>query len=61
MVRRKFAFAAGVLAVLGGAVAEFVQLTFVDSALVNAAVEGLFVGAIVYLGLKTLDRAVESP
>lgn len=55
MVRLNFVLAAGVLAVLGTAITQLVQLTFVESAAVNAAVEGLFVGAVIYFGLKTLE------
>lgn len=58
MVRLKFVFAAGVLAALGVAVTQVVQLTFIESTVVNAAMEGLFVGVMVYLGLKTLELSV---
>ncbi len=60
MVRLKFAFAAGIFAALGTAVTQLIQLTFIKSVVVNAAIEGLFVGAVVYLGLKTLERSVDS-
>ncbi|KDE56886.1 hypothetical protein EL22_18395 [Halostagnicola sp. A56] len=60
MVRLKFAFAAGIFAVLGTAVTQLIQLTVIESTVANAAIEGLFVGAVVYVGLKTLERAVDS-
>lgn len=60
MVRIKFAFAAGLFAMLGAAVTQLVQLTFIESTVANAAVEGLFVGAVVYLSLKTLERSMDA-
>jgi len=57
MVPPKLALAAGVFAALGIAVTRTVQSTFIESAAANAAVEGLFVGAVVYLGRKALERS----
>ena len=60
MGRLRLALVAGASAVLATAVVQLVELTFVDSALVNAAVEGLFVGTVVYLGVKSLERSTDS-
>ncbi|CDK37848.1 hypothetical protein BN903_48 [Halorubrum sp. AJ67] len=51
-------FAAGVLAALGVAVTQVVQLTLIESKVVNTGIEGLFVGMVVYLDLKTLELSV---
>ncbi|SEP19818.1 hypothetical protein SAMN04487948_12053 [Halogranum amylolyticum] len=56
----KFAFAAGIFAALGVAVTQIVHLTSLESTVANVAIEGLFVGAVVYLGLKALERSVGS-
>lgn len=60
MVSLKFAFAAGMFAAFGAAVTQLIELTFIESTVANAAIEGLFVGVVIYLGLKTLERSVES-
>ena len=60
MVRLRSALAAGVLAALGVAVTQFVQLSVVESAFGRAVLDGLFVGVIVYAGLYALDRTGES-
>jgi len=60
MVRLKIALAAALFAALGVAVTQLIQLTFIESAAANAAIEGLFVGTVVYFGLKTLERSVDS-
>ena len=56
MARVRSALAAGALAALGAAITLFVQPTFLDSAVAHVALDGLFVGATVYLGLRGLER-----
>lgn len=60
MVRLRSALAAGVLAALGVAVMQFVQLSVVGSAFGRAVLDGLFVGVVVYAGLFALERTGES-
>lgn len=60
MVGIKIALAAALFAALSVAVTQLIQLTFIGSTVVNAAIEGLFVGTVVYFGLKTLVRSVDS-
>jgi len=60
MVRLKIALAAALFAALSVAVTQLIQLTFIESTVVNAAIEGLFVGIVVYFGIKTLERSVDS-
>ncbi len=60
MVRLKFAFAAGIFAMLGAAITQFIHLTFIESTVANIALEALFVGAVVYIGLKALERSVDT-
>jgi hypothetical protein len=60
MTRLRSALAAGTLAALGATVVQFVQPTFVDSAVLRAVLDGLFVGATVYAGLYTLGQIGES-
>ena len=60
MNRLKFAFAAAIFAALGRAVTLLIQPTFVESNVGHAVLDGLFTGAIVYIGLKVLSRTVDS-
>jgi len=60
MDKLKFGVAAGIFAMLGTAVTQLIQLTFIESAVANAAIEGLFVGAVTYLGIKALKRSADS-
>lgn len=60
MIDLRFAFAAGILAALGAAVTLLIHLPFVESNAAHAVLEGLFVGATVYIGLKILERTVDS-
>ena len=60
MNKLKFAVAAGIFAALGRAVTILIQPTFIESNVAHAALDGLFVGATVYLGLKILKRTVDS-
>lgn len=60
MSRVKFAFAAGIFAALGVAIAQVVHIKPIESTVASVALEGLFVGAVVYLGLKALERSVDS-
>lgn len=50
------ALAAAAFAALGTAVTQLVRLTFVESAVVRAVIEGLFVAATIYAGLTLLER-----
>lgn len=60
MNRVKFAFAAGIFAALGVAIAQIVHINSIESTGASVAIEGLFVGAVVYLGLKALEWSVDS-
>ena len=60
MDKLKFGVAAGIFAMLGTAVTQLIQLTFIESAVATAAIEGLFVGAVTYLGIKALRRSADS-
>lgn len=60
MVDFKFALAAGFFAALGTAVTQLVELTFVESNVIHGAIEVLFIGATVYIGLAILERTVDS-
>lgn len=58
--RFKFAFAAGVFAILGSAITLLIQPTFIESTVTHAVLDGLVVGMTVYIGLKILERALGS-
>ncbi len=54
------AFTAGLLAAVGTAVTLLVHPTFIESDVTHAVLDGLFVGATVYIGMNILDRTVNS-
>jgi uncharacterized membrane protein len=60
MIRLKFAVAAGIFATLGTATTLLIHPSFVESNVVHVILDGLFVGATVYIGLKFLERTVDS-
>lgn len=55
MDQPKFALAAGVFAALGTAVTQLIEITVLDSHLANIAFEALFIGLIIYIGLKIIE------
>ena len=59
--RLGFAVAAFIFAALATAVTQLIQLSFVKSTVAHTALDALFIGATVYLGLKILERTVDSP
>jgi len=60
MNKLKFAVAAGIFAALGRAITLLVQPTFVESKVAHIALDSLFVGATVYIGLKIFKQTVDS-
>lgn len=58
-MRAKFAVAAGIFAALGAAATLLIQPTFIESHVAHAVLDGLFVGATVYIGLKILERTAD--
>ncbi|SFS99221.1 hypothetical protein SAMN04488556_3757 [Halostagnicola kamekurae] len=60
MVRLKIALAAAFFAAVSVAITQLIELTFIESTVANAAIEGLFVGVVVYFALKILERSVDS-
>ncbi|QDX39442.1 hypothetical protein [Salarchaeum sp. JOR-1] len=59
MVRFKPLLAAGFFPALGVAITQLIQLSFIKSAVANIVIEMLFVGAITYVGVKTVERSVD--
>ncbi|WP_281195782.1 hypothetical protein [Halorubrum sp. F4] len=58
--RQGFAVAAFVIASLATAVTQLVQPSFVGSTAAHVALDALFIGAAVYIGLSVLERTTES-
>ncbi len=59
VMRIKFAVDAGIFAALSAAAALLIQPTFIESQVAHATLDGLFVGAAVYIGLKILKRTTD--
>ncbi len=60
MEKLRIGLAAGAFAMIGTAITQLVQLTFIEPPIVNVAVEGLFVGTVIYFGVKTLERSADA-
>lgn len=56
MNKLKFAFVAFFFAALGRTISLLIDPTFVDSTAAHAVLDGLFVGATVYIGFKVFKR-----
>jgi|GEM_PF-6079930 len=56
MVKPRVALAAFVFAGLGVAITQLVELAFVESGVLRAGINGLFVGTTTYVGMKTVER-----